>query len=342
VASFPSCSRSAGGTASKSIASSRFPTFQTTMPSSTRQTQQNSRPSHARILSSSGPRDYGPIRLMPAAYFFGAGASKADHFPITRELLCALAAWLGPGRRSVRQGAELYAFLHSAFGVTFDELRMAADQWALHCRAVTGQALKIPAPPARLPHLTDILSILDILLADEGGFGLEADTSRALKGLSLRKAREQTATAIALGFNELHRRLRERRTAPLLVDRFLTRGVIGPGDVLVTTNWDIPARPGAGPDVRIDAGRLRHRGPARGHRAPHRRPEGPPPQAVQAPRLAQLAVLPALLRPPHRRRDRHGARRLQHPRQEQAQSMRDVPYAVRGRPRHTHFRQGLP
>jgi hypothetical protein len=44
---------------------------------------------------------------MPAAYFFGAGASRADHFPITRELLCALAAWLGPGRRTVRQGTEL-------------------------------------------------------------------------------------------------------------------------------------------------------------------------------------------------------------------------------------------
>ena len=177
---------------------------------------------------------------MPTAYFLGAGSSKADHFPLTRELLCALAAWLQPGRKTVAQGKELFAFLHSAFGVSLEELSAAAGQWKLHCQTVQGRKpAQISPPPARLPHLTDILSILDILLADEGGFGLETDTSRALKGLSLRKAREQVATAIAVGFNQLHQHLRERQDSALLIDQFITPGVIGSGDVLITTNWDI-------------------------------------------------------------------------------------------------------
>jgi hypothetical protein len=178
---------------------------------------------------------------MRTAYFFGAGASKADRFPVTRELLCPLAAWLMPhGRGVVAQGKELYALLNSAFGVTTDELRIAAQQWDRHCSFVAGEKVRaIPRPPDRLPNLTDILSILDTLLSDEGGFGLETDTSRVLKGRSLQKAREQVATAIAQGFNELDRVTRDRKSSPLLIDRFISPGVIRRGDVLVTTNWDI-------------------------------------------------------------------------------------------------------
>jgi hypothetical protein len=179
---------------------------------------------------------------MPAAYFVSAGSSKADHFPITRELLCALAAWLRPSRHRLKQGAELFAFLHSAFGVSRDELRIAAAQWKLHCQVASGASRKsIPAPPARLPNLTDILSILHILLADEGGFGMRADSGHALKSATLRKARDQAATAIALGLRELHRQLPRYPDSPLLVDRFMDRscGMVGPGDVLVTTNGDI-------------------------------------------------------------------------------------------------------
>jgi hypothetical protein len=177
---------------------------------------------------------------MPTTYFLGAGASKADHFPITRELLCAVAAWLTPGRRKVAQGTELFFFLHSAFGVSLEELRTAAAQWREHCAAVTrAEQLAIAKPPERLPELTDVLSTLDILLADEGGFGLGTNASRALRGKSIRQARDQAATAIAQGFNELHSRLPNRRGSPLLVDRFVTKGIIGNDDTLITTNWDI-------------------------------------------------------------------------------------------------------
>jgi hypothetical protein len=186
---------------------------------------------------------------MPRAFFLGAGASKADDFPLTRELLCALGHYLSTSRRAVKRGRELADFLVGAFGVHFEDLRQAAKLWKQHLAAAKGRpsgngppggtrSAGVAKPPEQLPHLTDILSALDILLMEEGGLGIGPHSSRALKGEMLRKAREQVATAIAEGFNELHRvwKLRRERK-PMIVDDFAR--AIGTGDVLVTTNWDI-------------------------------------------------------------------------------------------------------
>jgi hypothetical protein len=179
---------------------------------------------------------------MPRAFFLGAGASKADKFPLTRELLCAVSAYLKPSLKKVTRGKELGEFLQTAFGARLVDLRTAADLWQRHVVAVRDGGTKIDFPPEDLPNLTDVLSALDILLAEESGFGPAREagrnrSSRALKGISLRKAREHVATALALGFNELHNNLPRTAARSLVIDRFVN--AIGGDDVLITTNWDI-------------------------------------------------------------------------------------------------------
>lgn len=181
---------------------------------------------------------------MGTAYFLGAGASKADNFPLTRELLGAIGAYLypKPGKTS---GKELREFLTTVFGVEPKDLRTAASQW----RRLVGSKSKargsrrsarpeVYMPPEQLPDLTDVLSALDILLAEQSSIGSAKDSKRALKGSTLLRARSQIVQAIAQGFRRLHQvRTDQNEESPMVVEDFI-RSISG-SDVLITTNWDI-------------------------------------------------------------------------------------------------------
>lgn len=167
---------------------------------------------------------------MARAFFLGAGASKADGFPLTRELLWAVAqSALRDGRG--RGGNPVRRFLQTVFQVPLPELRAAARAWQ---RFLRDPDAEVEVPNA-LPHLTDVLSTLDILRDEEGCLGL-ADGRRPLGHDELSVVRAEVVRAIATGFKALHEHRRRQRDG-FVAEQFVQR--LSGNDVLITTNWDI-------------------------------------------------------------------------------------------------------
>lgn len=170
------------------------------------------------------------------AYFLGAGASKADRFPLTRELLGAVSARIFDAKGKRRNsGSELAEFLTTVFSVRLENLKSAARAWNSLVEAISGGKHCAARTPHEIPNLTDILSSLDILLSEESTIGAGRSSGRALKGSFLATARAQIVRAIAEGFRSLHDST--SNLDQLTVGRFVR--ALGTDDVIITTNWDI-------------------------------------------------------------------------------------------------------
>ncbi len=170
------------------------------------------------------------------AYFLGAGASKADHFPLVRDLLGAISAGIFDARGARRSGAsELAEFLTTVFSVPTSQLKKAAREWRSLVAAIAAGRGYSAQTPNTIPNLTDILSSLDILLSEESTIGAARSSGRALKGAFLGRAREQIVRALAEGFRDLHGSTSSLEE--LTAARFVR--ALGTDDVIVTTNWDI-------------------------------------------------------------------------------------------------------
>jgi hypothetical protein len=183
------------------------------------------------------------------AYFLGAGASKQDGFPLTRELKHGV-AWAicrDPGRFR-----DLAAHLRHLHNVDDAALRQNAKAWeALRSRSpsrispepdqtVAAGQQDSGAPVSLLPDVTDWLSTLDWMMREQSSFGPGRDTSSPSK-LSLlaqlTQVRDLVVQALCVSLG-----LHESELPPGSASAPTTRSfmeLVQPDDLLITTNWDL-------------------------------------------------------------------------------------------------------
>lgn len=169
------------------------------------------------------------------AFFLGAGASRADGFPLTSDIIYGVAAALTGDPKAYER---VLRFLQSVFRTTDDELSRGAERWRLFVnspdRAAPGQDDLI------LPDIVELLSLIDVLIADESLVAVSDDggkgEARAFSARELSRVRESISRAIASAFRELaghrSRALREGATVALASS-------LSADDVVITTNWDL-------------------------------------------------------------------------------------------------------
>lgn len=103
------------------------------------------------------------------AFFLGAGASRAAGFPMTRDLIYGIAAAI---QESPGHFRELSGYLESMFGFGPHETEVAAELW--ESAAGTERSLADGAHERGLlllPDVPDVLSTMDMIIAEEGGLG---------------------------------------------------------------------------------------------------------------------------------------------------------------------------
>jgi len=171
--------------------------------------------------------------VMPRAFFIGAGASRADGFPLTREISYGVAAAL-TGKKARRYGS-LSRFLKTVFAVTPTEVRRGAKAWDAFVKSPS-----VFAPEnVRLPDIVELLSLLDVIVSDESFIAAEADDEgrkTALGSRGLSRVREQASRAVAACISSLaEHRLNDKAVTVSYTFVKLLR----PHDVVITTNWDL-------------------------------------------------------------------------------------------------------
>jgi NAD-dependent SIR2 family protein deacetylase len=166
-------------------------------------------------------------------FFIGAGASAADGFPVTRDLMSALAYAVDRYDPEDSHTHRLYEYLHTVYGVSGRAIRSAAAAWL----AFLGKRGRIAAQPS-LPSIIEMLSVLDIVCQEGLSLGPAAGRRRArsahrnLDSLELRRVRDRVQQALIEQFTALQRRRR-----PSTFEAFVR--TLGPTDVVITTNWDL-------------------------------------------------------------------------------------------------------
>ena len=177
---------------------------------------------------------------MASAFFVGAGASAEAGYPITAALTYALADYVVEYRRRHNgKSSRLFEYLASVYNAKEDALEDASRTWRkyLETAAVTG-CNNLPAP-VFLPSIIEILSIIDIAVAEDWSFGPSSVASgslgnnhRELVGNELRRVRDRVVEALARAFRQLHQNRSHDIIAKLA-------GLFSPGDTVITTNWDV-------------------------------------------------------------------------------------------------------
>jgi hypothetical protein len=181
------------------------------------------------------------------AYFLGAGASKQDSFPLTSELKYGV-AWAICRHRERFQ--DLAAHLRHLFNVDGAALDCGAARWeALRPRVSgtspgaepNGQGAAGRSPSAQvLPDVTDWLSTIDWMIREQSSFGPGRDTSGSslLSMLAqLTQVRDLVVQALCLSLGLYERDLPAGNAVTPTTRRFMQ--LVGPADLLVTTNWDL-------------------------------------------------------------------------------------------------------
>jgi SIR2-like protein len=162
-------------------------------------------------------------------FFLGAGASRAVGLPVTSELICGL-AWAIMQQPRVLAG--LKAYLSDMFMISADHLSAAASYWDVRMRGKRGRL------PGRLPDLVEILTSLDVLVAEGTAIGFAgARRSLTLDVRMLESIREQCAQALSESLEHFDSALRRGRRLGAAIDDF-ARSLVE-HETIVTTNWDI-------------------------------------------------------------------------------------------------------
>ena len=177
---------------------------------------------------------------MARAFFVGAGASAEAGYPITALLTYAVADYVVEyGRRHNGETNRLFEYLGSVYNAKETALESASKKWRefLESSGIAGSN-NLPAP-IFLPSIIEILSIIDIALAEDWSFGPSRlprrgreNSYREFVGNELRRVRERVVEALAWAFRQLH----QRRSNDLIIK--LARQ-FGERDIVITTNWDI-------------------------------------------------------------------------------------------------------
>lgn len=131
--------------------------------------------------------------------------------------------------------SRLYEYLGSVYNVEDAALDAASKQWRKFLKTA-GSSLP---SPIFLPSIIEILSIIDIALAEAWSFGPSRRPRdgrgiafRELVGNELRRVRERAIEALVIAFRQLHQR-RSNDLVVKLASQFQEH------DSIVTTNWDI-------------------------------------------------------------------------------------------------------
>lgn len=168
------------------------------------------------------------------AFFLGAGASRADGFPLTRDIndgviYTALADQDRYGR--------ILRFLRVFFGLEDRDFTAAAARWQAFGEG-NNPAVNDPTT-RRPPDIAELLSLIDVLIADESfvcGEKNEKDRMEPFSTRDLLRIRESISRAVASSFSRFANdrpHVRRSTAAETLAATLHKR------DVVITTNWDL-------------------------------------------------------------------------------------------------------
>jgi NAD-dependent SIR2 family protein deacetylase len=171
-------------------------------------------------------------------YFVGAGASKQDGFPLTRELKQGVAWAICEDRARFN---DLAAHLRHLYNVDDSMLRASASAWeALRLRPGVTAGGDAAAIVNALPDVTDWLSMLDWMIREQSSFGPGRDAGEPTKVSLLAQltgVRDLVVQALCLSLGVYQDNLPPGSVAASTTTLFMD--VVQPDDLLVTTNWDL-------------------------------------------------------------------------------------------------------
>ncbi|TBF24878.1 MULTISPECIES: SIR2 family protein [Rhizobium] len=169
-------------------------------------------------------------------FFLGAGASVPDGYPITAWLVCAVAAFLQRHRESRGSVSRLEQYLNSVYGLERDELDASAEMWRQYI--ADAQAFTRQTFDSKLPEIIELLSMIDLAIAEGESFGPGGDKSRPreFRGNELVRVRERAVEALVMGFGQV-RESRLKRNGIHPVAQGFTSSLTD-RDIVITTNWD--------------------------------------------------------------------------------------------------------
>ena len=176
---------------------------------------------------------------MSKLFFIGAGASAEAGYPITKWLTYPIADYLLQYRKNHNnETSRLEQYLGSIYHLNEQALAEAAEQWQLflHPR----RAMPEPLPELDfLPSIIEILSIIDLAIAEQWSFGpsrlLKRSKSkeyREFTGNELNRVRDRVLEALVVAFRQLENQRNSSRAISNLV------GSLEVNDTIITTNWD--------------------------------------------------------------------------------------------------------
>lgn len=168
------------------------------------------------------------------AFFLGAGASRADGFPLTRDINDGV---IHTALADEDRYGRILRFLRVFFDLAKRDFSAAADRWQAFSQ---GDDPPQENPPARRPpDIAELLSLLDVLIADESFVCGEKNKKNRMEPFSTRdllRIRETISRAVAGSFSRFaNDRPPVRR--PTTADKLARK--LHKGDVVITTNWDL-------------------------------------------------------------------------------------------------------
>ncbi len=161
-------------------------------------------------------------------FFLGAGASVADGVPLTSKLILGVAASLAdPAHHSVKGPFRgIPELLERLYGVSRRDLKAASGFWP---KGGSGT-------PPPLPTITEVLSLIDCLLAEDGVAGSYPRRGelarRPLHARELDRLRTRIVRAFTVAMSRLATKTGPGSTCEALAAKLTAQ------DTVVTTNWD--------------------------------------------------------------------------------------------------------
>lgn len=171
---------------------------------------------------------------MNRVYFLGAGASVPDGYPVTAWLSAAVAAFLEDYRAARGRPSRLEQYLVAVYGLNRHLLSEGARRWKNY--TTDRDAFAKDPVGSELPSIIELLSIIDMAIADGSSFGpsIDGTRTREFRGNELVRVRDRIVEALVRGFSQVQE---NRRASGHPVAENFVRGLAGK-DVVITTNWD--------------------------------------------------------------------------------------------------------
>lgn len=171
---------------------------------------------------------------IPRVFVIGAGASAADLYPLTSQLILAIAGFLKDHSSHDATRRQIREYLYSVHHINAANLRDAAQSW----KNYLDDPIDNWPSGSKLPGIIEVLSLLDIAIADETNYGPNLlhhgiGPRRQFSGNELVQVRSHIVEALIWAFSNLAQRL----DRPKVTHQFVN-DVLASDDAIITTNWD--------------------------------------------------------------------------------------------------------